>query len=90
MGPNRVRTSIKRGTPPMTHNFWAYGIVESDPHNSTALRVRVQLGSGILGYTRIKELRGAANLRVEAPILTAKRGFEPRFERNFWTGLTSS
>ena len=34
MGPNRVRTSIKRGTPLMTHNFWAYGIVESDPHTS--------------------------------------------------------
>ena len=32
MGSNRVRTSMKRGTPPMTHNFWAYGTVESDPH----------------------------------------------------------
>ena len=35
MGPNRVRTSMKRGTPPITHNFWAYGTVESDPHTYT-------------------------------------------------------
>ena len=83
MGSNRVRTSMKRGTPLMTYNFWAYNTVESDPHNSIALRVRVQLRSGILGYTRTKKLRGTANLRVEAPILIAKRGFEPRFKRNF-------
>ena len=31
MSPNRVRTSMKRGTPPMTHNFWAYGTVVKQP-----------------------------------------------------------
>ena len=83
MGPNRVRTSMKRGTPFMTHNFWVYDTMKSDPHNSIALRVRVQLESGILDYTRIKKLRETANLRVEASILTAKREFESRFKRNF-------
>ena len=24
---------MKRGTPPMTQYFWAYGTVESDPHS---------------------------------------------------------
>ena len=34
MGSNRVRTSMKRGTPPITYNFWAYDTVESDPHSN--------------------------------------------------------
>ena len=25
---------MKRGTPSMTHNFWAYDIVESSPHSA--------------------------------------------------------
>ena len=36
-GSNRVRLRMKRlrmkrGTPPMTYNFWAYGTVKSDPY----------------------------------------------------------
>ena len=37
MSPNRVRTSMKRGTPPMTYNFWVYSIVESDPHRKARI-----------------------------------------------------
>ena len=55
MGPNRVRTSMKRGTPSMTHNFWAYDTVESDPHTIAIIVI-------IVSVRKIRELSLITNL----------------------------
>ena len=42
---------MKRGTPPMTHNFWAYGtVVKSSPHKKIVIK---KIAGGVKGGDKI-------------------------------------